>query len=72
MLSDEFTERELQILKAVANGKTDAEIAEQLHLSFYTVKQHIQKIRRKTGFSNRTELAVRAIESGIVANERKA
>ena len=71
-LSDEFTERELQILKAVANGKIDAEIAEQLHLSVYTVKQHIQKIRRKTGFSNRTELAVRAIESGIVANERKA
>ena len=69
IMSDAFTQRELQILKAVASGKTDAEIAEQLHLSVYTVKQYIQKIRRKTGFSNRTELAVRAVESGIVANE---
>jgi len=71
-LSDDFTERELQILKEVVGGKTDAAIAECLFLSISTVKQHIQKIREKTGFSNRTELAVRARESGIVICDHKA
>jgi len=70
-LSDDFTERELQVLKEVVSGKTDAAIAETLHLSVFTVKQYIQKIREKTKFSNRTELAVRARESGIVISDHR-
>ena len=55
----------------VAPFLTDAVIAEKLFLSVRTVKQHIQSMRDKTGFRNRTELAVRARESGLVINDPK-
>ena len=59
-LSEDFTERELEVLRELVSGKTDAAIAESLCLSVTRVKQHIQHIREKTQFANRTELAVRA------------
>ena len=68
--SDRFTERELEVLRLVVAGETDAGIAEKLFISIRTVKQHIQTLREKTGFRNRTELAVRARESGLVINDR--
>ena len=68
-LSDDFTERELEVLRELVSGKTDAAIAETLCLSVSRVKQHIQSIREKTQFSNRTELAVRARESGLVIGD---
>ena len=68
--SDQFSERELEVLRLVVAGETDAGIAEKLFLSIRTVKQHIQSLREKTGFRNRTELAVRARESGLVINDR--
>jgi DNA-binding NarL/FixJ family response regulator len=40
-------------------------------MSVRTVKAHIQSMRDKTGFRNRTELAVRAIESGLVMSQPK-
>ena len=64
--SSDFTERELQILKELVDGHTNIFIAEKLNLSIFTVKQHIQKMLQKTGFTNRTELAVQAINSRIV------
>lgn len=70
-LSSDFTDRELEVLRELVSGKTDAAIAETLHMSITRVKQHILRIREKTQFSNRTELAVRARESGIVIGERK-
>ena len=70
-LSDDFTERELEVLRELVNGKTDAAIAETLCLSVTRVKQHIQRIREKTQFANRTELAVRARESGLVIGDYK-
>ena len=70
-LSDEFTERELEVLRELVSGKTDAAIAETLCLSVTRVKQHIQRIREKTQFANRTELAVRARESGLVIGDYK-
>ena len=70
-LSDEFTERELEVLRELVSGKTDAAIAETLCLSVARVKQHIQRIREKTQFANRTELAVRARESGLVIGDYK-
>ena len=69
--SDDFTERELQVLKEVVSGKTDSAIAETLFISVATVKHHILKIKEKTKFTNRTELAVRARESGIVISDHK-
>ena len=47
-------------------GDTDAAIAEKLFISVATVKSHIQNMKNRTGFRNRTELAVRARESGLV------
>ena len=69
--SEKFTDREIQVLRLVVAGETDAVIAEKLFLSVRTVKQHIQSMRDKTGFRNRTELAVRARESGLVINDPK-
>ena len=71
VLSERFTDREIEVLRLVVAGETDAVIAEKLFLSVRTVKQHIQSMRDKTGFRNRTELAVRARESGLVINAPK-
>ena len=69
--SDKFSERELEVLRLVVAGETDAAIAEKLFMSVRTVKQHVQTMRDKTGFRNRTELAVRVRESGLVINDGK-
>lgn len=68
--SGQFSDRELEVLRLVVAGETDAAIAEKLFISVRTVKQHIQSMRDKTGFRNRTELAVRARESGLVINDK--
>lgn len=70
-LSPNFTDRELEVLREVTAGEPDAVIAEHLHMSLRTVKAHIQSMRDKTGFRNRTELAVRARESGLIINDRR-
>lgn len=69
--SSELTDRELEVLRELTTGEPDAMIAERLHMSVRTVKAHIQSMRDKTGFRNRTELAVRAIESGLVMGSRR-
>ena len=69
--SYEFTERELEVLREMTGGDTNQEIAERLHMSVATVKTHIFNMLEKTGFRNRTELAVRARESGLVILNRK-
>ena len=65
-LSTDFTDRELQVLREVVSGSTDAEIADKLGISLRTVKGHIQNLREKTGYRNRTELAVHARSSGLI------
>lgn len=65
-LSSDFTDREIQVLREVVAGRTDAEIAERLGISLRTVKGHIQNLREKTGYRNRTELAVNARSSGLI------
>ena len=69
--SYDFTQRELEVLREITGGDTNQEIAESLHLSVATVKSHILNMLEKTGFRNRTELAVRARESGLVILDRK-
>ena len=64
--SSEFTERELEVLRHLAKGLSDREIAERLHMGFTTVRYHIDNLMAKTGFGSRTELAVAAVRSGIV------
>ena len=64
--SYDFSRRELEILKELTSGDTNEEIADRLHLSPFTVKSHIGKLLAKTGLKSRTELAIRARESGLV------
>ena len=71
-LSEKFSERELDVLRLVVAGETDAAIAEKLHISIATVKTHIQNMKNRTGFRNRTELAVKARESGLVISDHKS
>ncbi len=63
--STEFTERELDVLRLLAEGLTDKEIADKLVLSVTTVRYHVNNLISKTGASSRTELAVNAVRSGI-------
>ena len=64
--SGEFTERELEVLRIMTTGISNAAIAEKLGITENTVKNHIRHMMEKTGFSSRTELAVEARVSGIV------
>lgn len=69
--SHDFTDRELEVLREMTGGDTNQEIAGHLHMSVATVKTHILNMLGKTGFRNRTELAVRARESGLVIPDRR-
>ena len=68
-LSIEFTERELDVLRELITGDTNKEIGDRLNMSQYTVRDYIQSMLEKTGFRSRTELAVKARESGLVINQ---
>ena len=64
--STDLTKRELDVLRQMAEGKSDAQIGDALSISVSTVKHHIQQLRGKTGLANRTQLAVEAIRSGLI------
>lgn len=64
--SSEFTERELQVLRIMTTGASNAAIAEMLGISENTVKNHIRHMMEKTGYKSRTELAIEARVRGIV------
>jgi DNA-binding NarL/FixJ family response regulator len=61
----ELSGRELQVLRLLANGKENAEIASQLHISPKTVKNHISSILMKLRIENRIQAAIYAIRNGI-------
>ena len=61
-----LTVRELEVLQAVANGKTNQEIAVLLGISEKTVEKHMEGIFGKLGVNSRTEAAVRAVKDGWV------
>ena len=67
----EFTERELDVLKELTTGDTNAEIAARLFISVATVKSHIQHMMEKTGFKTRTELVSEARGLGIVIKDKR-
>lgn len=67
----EFTERELDVLKELTTGDTNAEIAKRLSISVATVKSHIQHLMEKTGFKTRTELVSEARGLGIVIKSKR-
>lgn len=64
---DSLTPREREVLAHVAEGETNAQIADALVVSRSTVKAHVEHIISKLGVSDRTQAAVRAIQLGILA-----
>ena len=63
---DELTERETEVLRLIALGHTNAEIAEQLHLSVRTVESHRAHIQQKLRRTTRAELVRYALDRGLV------
>ena len=64
-IRSELSDREIQVLKLIANGKDNAQIAADLHISPKTVKNHISNILMKLQIDNRIQAAVYAVRSGI-------
>lgn len=63
-----FTEHELEVLRVLVTGISNAEIAKKLFISENTVREHIRRLLEKTGCKSRTELAIEARVSGIAIN----
>ncbi|GAB4579433.1 MAG: response regulator transcription factor [Anaerolineales bacterium] len=65
-LPESLTEREMDVLKLLAQGKTNKEIAGQLFITERTVKFHVSSILGKLGAGNRTEAVTLAAQMGLV------
>lgn len=65
-LDSPLTPRETDVLRLIAEGKSNAEIAEQLYLSLGTIKGHIRDILDKLSASDRTQAAVTALRRGLI------
>jgi len=63
---EELTERELEVLRLLARGMTNREIAEELVISVRTVKGHVSNILGKLGVTDRTQAALYAVRKGLV------
>ena len=67
LLSQPLTDREFEVLKLLAQGRTNREIARELLVSVGTVKAYVQRIIAKLEVSDRTQAAVKATELGILS-----
>ncbi len=65
---DALTSREIDVLREVANGNTNAEVAKQLHISEATVKTHLIHIYDKLAVSDRAAAVAQAYERGVLTN----
>lgn len=61
-----LTEREIEVLRSLALGLTNKELAHDLGISPDTVKEHVQNVLRKIGVADRTQAAVWAVRNGLV------
>jgi DNA-binding NarL/FixJ family response regulator len=67
----ELTSRELDVLRLVAAGKPNKQIATELAISERTARTHVSRILRKLGLSSRTQAALWAVREGLVEVERE-
>jgi two-component system NarL family response regulator len=65
MGSDELTEREVEVLRLVASGKSNREIGDALLIAEGTVKAHVNNILNKLGANDRTHAAMLALQRGL-------
>ncbi len=61
-----LTQRESEVLRQLAYGLTNKGMASGMHISYETVKEHVQHILRGSGVSDRTQAAVWAVRKGLV------
>ena len=64
---DDLSQREVEVLRLLAAGKSNRDIAEALYISLNTVATHVRSILTKTGTANRTEAAAYALRHGLRA-----
>jgi DNA-binding NarL/FixJ family response regulator len=64
---EQLTEREREILKLIAQGRSNAELAQQLYLSEATIKTHVSAILRKLAVRDRVQAVIVAYEAGLVS-----
>jgi len=69
--SKELTDREEEVLRELTRGATNQEISDKLYMSVPAVKKHIQSMLDKTGYKNRTELAVMARGIGLIIENQE-
>ncbi|MEV6770083.1 response regulator transcription factor [Nocardia sp. NPDC051030] len=65
-----LTDREAEVLRAMANGLTNAEIAASMFLGVETIKTHVRNVLMKLGARDRTQAVITAYESGFIAPGR--
>ena len=61
-----LTQREVEVLREMANGSANKDIATTLDVSYETVKEHVQRILGKMGVADRTQAALWAVHKGLV------
>lgn len=65
---DALTDREIDVFRAIAAGRSNQEIAGDLYLSEATIKTHVRSILRKLGLRDRVQIVIEAYESGLADN----
>lgn len=69
-LLEDLSQRELDVLKLIAKGMSNDQIAQTLFISPHTVKNHVSNVYRKMGMDDRTQVAITALRLGLVPLEK--
>ncbi len=69
MEKEQLTQRELEILKGIVEGKTDRGVAESLFISEHTVRSHIKNLYRKLGVTSKAQAVTKALQERIIDKE---
>ncbi|MFK7697512.1 response regulator [Paenibacillus sp. HJGM_3] len=62
---EDLTEREMEVLRLIAKGKSNQEVADELYIGVKTVKFHVTNILAKLGVDDRTQAAIYAVKNGL-------